>query len=436
MPLTPYDTDADPTATTGTARMNLDTSQLRFFRPFSDLDAEQLELIASSSETRECPAGTHILHLGDTQPYSYFLLQGKVELIAADGAKVEIEAESERARNPLADLLPRKYEVVARAPVSYLKVASSMVQAVKSADPEAYSVMIQSLDQPTEMRPAAQVLLKRIRSDLKHDRLQMPSLPEVAVRIGKILHETSTNAKHIADAVALDPAMATKLMRAANSPVYGGVAPVASLSDAVMRLGFQMTHNLVISYALRDLYRSRSRLMLGRMRALWRHSVRVAAICFVLAMITRRFNPDEAMLAGLLHDIGVIPIYTYADAAQEMLEDLSDLDDLTQRLRAPVGAKILETWGFDDKLVTACREADMWQRDGTAKADLADLVLLAQLHSFIGTDEVRKLPAVDQVPAFRKVLGEDMTPKKSLKLMRRAQQRIDTVEQMLHGAAV
>ena len=50
-----------------------------------------------------------------------------------------------------------------------------------------------------------------------------------------------------------------------------------------------------------------------RMRQLWKHSTRVAALCFVLAKQTRAFPPDQALLAGLIHDIGEIAVITYLD---------------------------------------------------------------------------------------------------------------------------
>ncbi len=218
-------------------------------------------MVANAAEAYTCKPDSNILELGSDDPYSYFLLSGRVELTAADGGRLKVEAESERARNPLSDLRPRKYAVKALGKVYYLKIESSLLHAISAHDPSADSVLVHAMDQPTELRPAVQHLWERIRSDLENDLLQIPTLPDVATRIGQILHKTSTDAKQIANVVALDPAMAAKLLKASNSPVYGGLSPTASLADAVMRLGFDMTHNLVISYALGELYKPRSRLI-------------------------------------------------------------------------------------------------------------------------------------------------------------------------------
>ncbi len=161
--------------------------------------------------------------------------------------------------------------------------------------------------------------------------------------------------------------------------------------------------------------------------------MRVAAICYVLANISRRFNPDQAMLAGLLHDIGLIPVYSYLDEAMDLVDEELGFDDITQRMRAPVGAKILRAWEFGEDMVTACREAELWGRNTDPQPDLADLVVLAQLHSFIGSKQINDKPALDEVPAFGKLFGKEMNPKDSLKILRRAQQRIDMVERMLQG---
>jgi HD-like signal output (HDOD) protein len=413
--------------------VTLKIEKLRHFRAFADLNSEQLKLLGSASEQLDCEPGTPVLALGSDDPYSYFLLSGRVEMTAADGQRVEVSADSERARNPLADLRPRKYAVKAVGPARLLKIESGLLRALASDDLPSDSVLVQALDQPTELRPAVGYLWDRIRSELDQDRLPLPTLPEVATRIGQILHQTSADAKQVANVVALDPAMAAKITRAANSPVYSGLSPVASLTDAIMRLGFRMSHNLVISYALRDLYKARSGLVREQMQKLWRHSVRVASFAYVLAGITRRFDPDRAMLAGLLHDIGLVPVYSYLDEAMELVDEDLDFSELADRLRAPVGARILRQWSMDDELVQACREAELWERDLGEAADLADLVVLAQLHLFMGTRQMQDKPAMEKVPAFRRVFGAGMTPEKTLAVLARARQRIEAVEQMLRS---
>ncbi len=411
--------------------MKLNVEQLRYFRAFSDLHTDQLALVAEVVDVRACESGTTLLELGSDDPYSYFLLAGRVLLLSEDGRRLQVEAGTDRGRNPLSDLKPRKYAVKAIGPVVYLRIASDLLRSLSAKKRTSDDVLVQAVDHPTELRSAVELLHDRIRHDLETDALKIPSLPEVATRIGQILHKASTNARQVANIVATDPAMAAKVIKVANSPVYGGVSPVASLADAVMRLGFQMTHNLVISHALKELYKARSKRVRVRMYKLWRHSVRTAAFCFVAAGITRRFNPDHALLGGLLHDIGLVPVYGYLDEALELMDSELEIEELTERLRAPVGAGILRAWSFSDDIVNACIEAELWGRDPGPEPDLADLVVLAQLYGFIGSNEIQGKPALDEVPAFRKLFGTAMTPHNSIKMLRRVQERVEAVERML-----
>ena len=101
---------------------------------------------------------------------------------------------------------------------------------------------------------------------------------------------------------------------------------------------------------------------LKKMMAIWKHSREVAALSFVLAKITPGFNPEHALLAGLLHDIGAIPIITYADKHPDILEEKCDLDLLINQLKGEVGAAILTKWNFSEDLVATAREAENWLR--------------------------------------------------------------------------
>ena len=243
--------------------------------------------------------------------------------------------------------------------------------------------------------------------------------------------EETTNAQKLALIIQTDPAITAKLIRTANSPLYGGVSKIDSCKEAVVRLGAGTTHKLVLTFALRELFNARSGLLKNQMQALWEHSVRVSAICYVLAKMTKQFTPEHALLAGLLHDIGVVAILSYAERFPNVANDEREIYKVIQDMRGPIGAQILQTWGFMDDLVSVAQEAENWHRDPGGSADYADLVIIAQLHCYIGKPRMQELPTIDQVPAFSKLDIGELSPRLSIKILDKAAEKIAYAESLL-----
>ncbi|PVV21485.1 MAG: cyclic nucleotide-binding protein, partial [gamma proteobacterium symbiont of Ctena orbiculata] len=267
--------------------------------------------------------------------------------------------------------------------------------------------------------------------DLKNNCLVLPSLPDVAVRVGRAMRDENTNARKLANIVQTDPAITTKLVRAANSPLYAGVTPVDSCAAAIVRLGADTTHKLVLTFALRELFNTHSKVLKEHMHQLWEHSVKVSAICYVLAKISGQFNPEHALLAGLLHDIGNVAILSYAENFTEVAKDDEKLEQVMHDMRGSIGSAILQNWGFIDDLIQVTKEAENWYREHDGEADYTDLVIVSQLHTFIGSDAMKQLPTLDQVPALKRLNLGELTPKLSLKILDKAEEKIERAQKML-----
>jgi HD-like signal output (HDOD) protein len=117
------------------------------------------------------------------------------------------------------------------------------------------------------------------------------------------------------------------------------------------------------------------------------------------------------LLLGLLHDIGMLPILTYAERYPEIVEYPEKIDATIEQMHGEVGGIILTAWHFEDEFTLVAREADDWFRDKNPQADYCDLVLVAQLHALIGKQKDKlhqligdkRLPPLASVPAFRKL---------------------------------
>lgn len=288
------------------------------------------------------------------------------------------------------------------------------------------------MDAAYQMQDLNNIIYERFLQDMEDDLLELPSLPEVATRIGRALKDDTSDANTIAGIVQTDPAMTAKLIKAANSAMYGRCTPVANCSAAVVRLGTHITHKLVISFCLRELFKSESRELQQRMEVLWKHSTRVAAICCVLAKHDTGFDPEQAMLIGLLHDIGVVSLLSYAEGFPLEARSPEFLDDLVGCLRAQASSTILSRWRFSADYVNAALEGEEWMRETGGGADYCDLVVVAQLHSFIGTEKALSLPILDQTPAYARLQLGELSPSFSLQILDEAQEQVEQTEALLN----
>lgn len=263
--------------------------------------------------------------------------------------------------------------------------------------------------------------------DLKNNRLKLPVLPEVALKVREAVNNPDAAAATIAKAVSSDASIAARLLQVANSPLYRGNASISNVQNAIARLGPPLVRNLVTSLLLKQLFQSKSPILKQRMQKLWEHSTQVAAISHVLARKLTRLKPDEAMLSGLIHDIGVLPILVKAEGSPQLLDNPALLEELVTKLHASVGRVILEAWKFPPQLVSVAAEHENLARVSD-EVDYTDVVTVANLHSYLGTKHPHASVKFTDVPAFTK-LG--LTPETSIATLEEAAGEMKEVKSLL-----
>jgi putative nucleotidyltransferase with HDIG domain len=251
-----------------------------------------------------------------------------------------------------------------------------------------------------------EVFVNELIEDLENGQLQLPTLPEVALRVRDVVDDENASANQIADIIAQDAALSARLIQVANSPLYRGRQEIDRLSMVVSRLGNKLVRNLVTSQVMKQMFQATNDLVDQRLREVWEHSVQVAAIARALAGRVPGVMPDQAMLAGLLHDIGTLPILYRAEEREELLVTPGLLDQLIARLHTRIGGAILKHWKFPDALVAVAAEHEDLERTHSGGADLVEVVQVANLQSHIDTDH--RLGQVDwsKISAFHR-LGLD-----------------------------
>jgi putative nucleotidyltransferase with HDIG domain len=270
-------------------------------------------------------------------------------------------------------------------------------------------------------------LIADILVDLKANRLKLPTLPQVALKINDVIASPDATAKTVAKVISTDAALSARLLQVANSPMVRSAAPAENVQAAVTRMGMSMVRNVVTSFMVNQLFHSKHDTLKKRIATLWNHSARVAAISHVLANRFTKLKPDEAMLAGLIHDIGELPLIAKAEHNVQLANNPEALDKLSEKLHATLGKVIVQTWHFSPELITAVAEHENLTRD-SAQLDIADVVTVANLLSYAGKNHRLTHADWTTVPAFSK-LG--ISPEDSIATLEEARDEIAEIVKLL-----
>jgi putative nucleotidyltransferase with HDIG domain len=244
--------------------------------------------------------------------------------------------------------------------------------------------------------------LRELLDDLEHKRLTLPTLPEVALRVRDIVNDERSSVGDLSRVIATDAALSARIIQVANSPLMRPSRPIESVDAAVTRLGMKLVRDLATSIVMKQIFQATTDLTEKKLRRLWEHSTSVAAIAHVLAAQFTRLQPAQAMLAGLVHDIGALPVLAKAEDFPELLEDEAALDRVLREVHPQLGAAILTSWNFPPELVAVAASHDDLAYDSAAP-DYVDVVIVANLQSYLDTDHPLAAQAWGEVPAFAKL---------------------------------
>jgi len=238
--------------------------------------------------------------------------------------------------------------------------------------------------------------------DLEHNRLVLPTLPEVALKVRDVVDDPDSSISDLVKIIVSDPALSARLIQVANSPLMRAGRQIESVDAAVGRLGMRIVRDLATSMVMEQMFQATSDVTDHRLRRLWEHSTEVAAICHALAGQFTRLNPEQALLAGLVHDIGALPILTKAEDFPELLQDEAALDRIISELHPRIGGAILRSWNFPSELVDSAEQHENMGYNSAA-ADYVDVVIVANLQSYLGSGHPMAEQDLSQVPAFAKL---------------------------------
>jgi len=254
------------------------------------------------------------------------------------------------------------------------------------------------------MTDISQKIKTSILTAIDNDTLVLPTLPEIALDVRKITEDENSGLFDLIEVINKDTALTARLLKVSNSPLFRGANEINNLNMAVNRLGMQYTSNLATGLVMEQMFQATSEMIDSRMRATWQRSTEVAGICNILARQYPQLAAGQATLAGLVFAIGALPVLKYVEDHDIPINSVM-LDNLVDELQPIVGEKILAKWDFPTELRNVPRECVNFTRE-VAKADYADLVMVAMLQSYLGSDHYYTEMDWTHISAFKR-LGID-----------------------------
>jgi len=408
------------------------------YSPFDAIDSALLQTLATDIQIKTAAKGFCLFEHGDYDSDEYFLVSGSVHLVARDGREKIFNMNDNNAHFPIARLRPRMYSAVAATPIHYFVIAASVLDELQRSSRGSESTLLM---QETQQNAGSEgsSLLYEFKQELNSGRFVLPSLPEVALRIRELIEQPDFHMADLAKLVNSDPAIAAKLIKSANSAMYRGVNQCDDTLAAIARLGLITTKQMVTSFAVLALFKTNSSAFQQRMQTSWRRSMMASSYCYILAKQLPGFNEEEALLAGLLHNIGEVVLLAYAERFSDLSSDEEQLDQLLQSLSGQLGEMVLTQWGFAQELITTARESHNWQRglesSGQQESpafDYCDLVQVSLLFAANNEPDFSlEVPPMTQVPAFNKLENRQLSGEQLQHIIQQAQEQLGDLKQLL-----
>jgi HD-like signal output (HDOD) protein len=234
-----------------------------------------------------------------------------------------------------------------------------------------------------ELREESFRFVRGLANELSAGRVDLPSFPDIAMRVRKALDDESATVEQIARIVGSEAALAATIFTMASSPAMGySGKPVTDLKSAVARVGLSNVRAAALAFSLGQLRKAvQFQSIRDDLNHLWHRSTYAAALSRVIAVQVENVNPDFAMLAGLLHNIGAVYVLARIQRQPTLANQPAVCRDILKDWTPGISRSIAENWGMPEEVVDAIGEqaaADTGRRGVPKIADVLNLALLVE----------------------------------------------------------
>ncbi|MEC9373822.1 MAG: HDOD domain-containing protein, partial [Planctomycetota bacterium] len=225
----------------------------------------------------------------------------------------------------------------------------------------------------------------------------LPSLPTVAVEVLRLTRNPDTRLEQISSVIEHDPAIAARMLKVVNSPLFGLSRQITSINQAIALLGLRTVKVMALSFSLVDMTK-RDVCEGFDYESYWKRSVTAAVAARLFASAASLRCGEEAFVGSLLADIGTLVAFRsapdlYRPVLDRFREDGGELHVIEQEMlgatHARIGAKLLGDWGLPESL---CKAVACHHGEGMAKPEgapgLTDAVYCAALIAGVFCEDV------------------------------------------------
>jgi len=160
---------------------------------------------------------------------------------------------------------------------------------------------------------------------------ELAALPEITMKIIQVVEDPESTARDLHEIVCNDPSLSSRLLRVVNSAFFGLPGQIGSIERAIVLLGLNAVKNIAIAASLGQLFKKGKLTDSHSLKDLWTYSVGVAAVSRQLTGRLALALQEEAFLAGLIHDLGlVIGAQAFPDELGQVIERAEAGEDFEQ----------------------------------------------------------------------------------------------------------
>jgi HD-like signal output (HDOD) protein len=226
--------------------------------------------------------------------------------------------------------------------------------------------------------PVTFKILEDIARDLSGDEITFPTFLDITFQVRTALKDPNLSVEQLSKLIGAEPLMSTKIIRMANSVALNPSGrEVADVKSAIIRVGMEAVRTVSFAVAMEQLLKSKQmQAFEGISKKLWEHTSHVAALCRVLARRLAKINGDEAMFAGLVHDLGVFYLMSRAANFPEIVNDKAELHGLLVGWHDSIGHALLSALGSPESILIAVQEHEQ-DREISEVKSLSDVLYVA-----------------------------------------------------------
>lgn len=229
--------------------------------------------------------------------------------------------------------------------------------------------------------------VRALANELSTGKVELPGFPEIAARVHQVLSDDNVRVERVVRVVGSEPVLSSQLLVIANSVAFSPAGnQISELRTAIARVGLNTVRTATIAFAVRQLRAAEEvKSIAAELDALWKRTVLVSSLCYVLARRKTRIVPDTALLTGLLQGVGRLYILTRATRYPALFTNPAMYQAIERDWHLSIATALLENWCVSEEIVQAVRECEDYARESRGPVNLTDVLIAATLIAVHGS---------------------------------------------------